>query len=210
MTTTEKLSTERLAEAGEQKWAQNLAARISVDVCEIERDSPEDDPAACIVCAPEINEIVERRVIEALPDLQSLRAAVVVDAAVERFLLHYLGKARLEVSEFQGFDEAGPAKAALIAAFAPLVSQEPPSGEKQPSLSSADETQAALVPGHVAEAGKVEADEEPRLPTLKEAAQAASILLRCNGFDLDTWGAADLMDDAPSDALKALYALVHS
>ncbi|QDZ10562.1 Lar family restriction alleviation protein [Devosia ginsengisoli] len=51
-------------EAG--KWVQQLAARITVDVCEIERNSPEDDPMACIVYAPELTDIIERRATEAL------------------------------------------------------------------------------------------------------------------------------------------------
>ena len=45
---------------------------MSVDVCEIERDSPDDDPAACIVYAPEIVTIVRERILEALPIAQRI------------------------------------------------------------------------------------------------------------------------------------------
>jgi len=45
---------------------------------------------------------------------------------------------------------------------------------------------------------------EDRLPTREEAAQAALVLLRCNGYDLATWGAADLLDDVAQDGLAAL------
>ena len=69
-----RVTDEKIEEMLDPKWVQNLAARITVDVCEIERDSPEDDPMACIVYAPELDAIVERRVTEALIELQSLRA----------------------------------------------------------------------------------------------------------------------------------------
>jgi len=48
------------------KFARDVSIRCSVDVCEIERNSPEADPTACIVYAPEISDIVERRILEAL------------------------------------------------------------------------------------------------------------------------------------------------
>lgn len=44
-----------------------------------------------------------------------------------------------------------------------------------------------------------------RLPTRKEAAEAAAILLRCNGHDLDVWTGGDFPDE--DDWLKALAAM---
>jgi hypothetical protein len=45
---------------------------------------------------------------------------------------------------------------------------------------------------------------EGRLPTREEVASAASILLMCNGHELHTWGAGDLLDDCAMHALRAL------
>lgn len=64
--------------SADEKWIQLLAARIVVDVCELERDSPEGDPMACVVYAPELTGIVERRVSEALSLRQSHSTGVVV------------------------------------------------------------------------------------------------------------------------------------
>ena len=57
----------------DERWVQMIAARVTVDVCELERDSPEGDPMACIVYAGELTAIVERRVTEALTAALSIR-----------------------------------------------------------------------------------------------------------------------------------------
>lgn len=46
-----------------------------------------------------------------------------------------------------------------------------------------------------------------RLPTRDEVREAASLILRCNGWDLTQWGGDGLHDDSAQDALKALAAI---
>ncbi|KXV70529.1 hypothetical protein AD951_02670 [Acetobacter malorum] len=46
-----------------------------------------------------------------------------------------------------------------------------------------------------------------RLPTREEAAQAAAVLLRCNGHDLDVWTGGLWPDDTSSEALAVLAAV---
>ena len=87
--TTNSVSKEQVEAMMDPKWVQTLAGRIVVDVCEIERDSPEDDPMACIVYAPELDAIVERRVTEAVDALRTSSGGVtsgevVTDEMVER------------------------------------------------------------------------------------------------------------------------------
>lgn len=50
------------------------------------------------------------------------------------------------------------------------------------------------------------AEAERRLPTREEAAQAAAVLLRCNGHDLDVWTGGLWPDDISSHALAVLAA----
>lgn len=45
---------------------------------------------------------------------------------------------------------------------------------------------------------------EGRLPTREEAAEAARILLLCNGHDLDTWSDGALPSDDATEALQTL------